>query len=288
MISVGRVININDDTDGDRIKARVLPADQYKTDENIAYAFPILPKMFRVKPKVGEAVLIVTPDDDQRGQRYYFGPIVSQPQFMDYDDFIAGATTLLKGALKEPEKAPSLIPDSVGCIPSDEEVGVYGRGNSDIIIGENNVRIRSGVRKIETKNSEKALTFNGSDPSFIKLKYYNDGLKTDSGITKSSAIIGGNDIVLASSDGDPYFSFNDKDESVSDETFKEMLEKAHQLPYGDILVDFLQSFIKMFKSHTHKYHNLPPCPDSESLKFDTKYPSENLDNILLSKHIKIN
>lgn len=288
MISVGRVININDDTDGDRIKARVLPADQYKTDDNIAYAFPILPKMFRVKPKVGEAVLIVTPDDDQRGQRYYFGPIVSQPQFMDYDDFIAGATTLLKGALKEPEKAPSLIPDSVGCIPSDEEVGVYGRGNSDIIIGEDNVRIRSGVRKIETKNSEKALTFNGSDPSFIKLKYYNDGLKTDSGITKSSAIIGGNDIVLASSDGDPYFSFNDKDESVSDETFKEMLEKAHQLPYGDILVDFLQSFIKMFKSHTHKYHNLPPCPDSESLKFDTNYPSENLDNILLSKHIKIN
>lgn len=288
MIATARVINVYDEYDGDRIKVRLLPADQYKTDENLPYAFPILPKMFRVKPKVGEAVLIITPDDDTRGQRFYFGPIVSQPQNMDYDDFVAGATTLLKGAIKTPSKAPSLNPVSEGCVPKDEEVCVYGRGNTDIVLGDRDVRIRAGVRNIVDEGGEKQLRFNGKDAALLSLKYYDDGLKTDEQTTKSRAVLAGTDIVLASTDGDPFFKMDDKEENISDEVFSEMLQKAHQLPYGDVLVDFLRMFIKMFKSHTHKYHNIPPCPDSESLKFDTKYPTENLEDKLLSKHVKTN
>lgn len=288
MIWTARVISVYDEYDGDRIKARVLPSDQYKTDEHIVYAFPLLPKMFRVKPKVDEAVYILTPDDDPRGQRMYIGPIISQPQFMDKDDFVGGATTLLKGGIKAPEKAPSLLPQSEGCIPKDDEVGVYGRGNTDIILGKNNIRLRAGVRQIENEQGNKVVNFNGNDPAFINLKYYKDGLDNGDNKVKSTAAIVGDDVVLLSSKGFPYFDFNDKDENISDETMKEIIEKAHQLPYGDILVDFLQMFIRMFKSHTHKYHNMPPCPDSESLKFDTKYPSENLDDELLSKHVKIN
>lgn len=289
MISIGRVINTHDDYDGDRIQVRVLPADQYKADENVPYAFPLLPKMFRVKPKLDEAVFIITADDDMRSQRYYIGPIISQPQYVENDDFIAGATSLLRGAIKQPSKAPSLVPDSVGTIPKEDEVVLNGRGTSDIVLGTEDVRIRAGVKTFEiNSNGEKTLKFNGNDPAFVKLDYFEDGLSTNSATSKSTAVIGADDIILASGQGDPYYSFNDKDETVSEEEIKKMIETAHQLPYGDILVDFLKMFIKMFKSHTHKYHNMPPCPDSESLKFDTKYPTANLDDILLSKHVKTN
>lgn len=288
MLGTARVISVYDEYDGDRIKARLLPADQYKTDENLVYAFPIIPKMFRVKPKVGEAVLILTPDDDPRGQRYYFGPIVSQPQYMNYDDFVAGATTLLRGAIREPSKAPSLIPNSVGCVPKDNEVCIYGRGNTDIILSEDDIRIRAGVRNIIDSDGKKEMKFNGDDPAFLSLKYYKDGLDANGQTVKSRAVLAGSEIVLVSTDGNPYFKMDDKEENISDEQFAEMIEKAHRLPYGDILVDFLKTFIEMFKSHTHKYHNMPPCPDDKSLNFDTKYPTGNLEDILLSKHIKIN
>ena len=48
MLGTARVVSVYDEYDGDRIKARLLPADQYKTDENLVYAFPIIPKMFTI------------------------------------------------------------------------------------------------------------------------------------------------------------------------------------------------------------------------------------------------
>ena len=54
-----KVISIDDDTDADRIKVRLAPEDNSKTLSEIEYAFPLLPKMFHVKPKVGEAVLVL-------------------------------------------------------------------------------------------------------------------------------------------------------------------------------------------------------------------------------------
>ena len=52
---------------------------------------------------------------------------------------------------------------------------------------------------------------------------------------------------------------------------KRIIQDAHALPYGDELVKFLTMFLQMFKSHTHKYANLPPCPDDASKKLDMKY-----------------
>ena len=54
-----KVISVEDDTDADRIKVRLSPEDNTKTIDEIDYAFPLLPKMFHVKPKVGEAVFLL-------------------------------------------------------------------------------------------------------------------------------------------------------------------------------------------------------------------------------------
>lgn len=284
-VSIGRVVSIDDPNDGWRIKARVLPADQYKTDNNIDYAFPLLPKIFHVLPKVGEAVLILTADDDLRGQRYYLGPVTSQPQTLNMSDYMLDATSLLKGGVKAPYKSLVNAPDTKGSYPEDDEIGVLGRLNSDIIISDNDVRLRSGARVV---NGIKDIKFNHANPAFVKLRYYPTGLISSGETVDSSVVVAAQDINLISTAGDPLFDLYDREEGVSEDTMKEILSKAHRLPYGDVLVDFLTMFLRMFYSHTHKYHNLPPCPDSESSKFRTKYPLNSFGEKILSKHVRIN
>ena len=72
-------------------------------------------------------------------------------------------------------------------------------------------------------------------------------------------------------------------ESISDEEMTKIIETAHQLPYGDKLVDFLKLLLKAFNTHTHNYHNLPPIPDMT-------YNAVNNFNLndILSKNVKIN
>ena len=74
----------------------------------------------------------------------------------------------------------------------------------------------------------------------------------------------------------------DRDDLISDQTMNEIIEKAHQLPYGDILIEFLEIFRKAFISHVHPYPGLPPCSTDDVIK-TTSY---NLKDIL-SENIRI-
>lgn len=264
---IGEVKNIDDYTDGERIKVRVLPADKDLTVEDLPYSFPLLPKMFHVKPNVGEAVLIICIDDDnQRSQRFYVGPIISQPQQMKHDNFVLGATTLLKNSLMKPKKAPSLNPNTKGCYGGDKDVAVYGRGDTDLILSEKSAKLRCGARKYKISGDE--YEFNKKDPSFLALYEHNTPNINES---NSTAILCSDDINLISNRGNPHFNTSDQENQVAEEEINKMIEKAHVLPYGDVLVDFLTMFLQMFKSHTHKYSNMPPCPDDCSKKLDMKY-----------------
>ena len=63
----------------------------------------------------------------------------------------------------------------------------------------------------------------------------------------------------------------------------EIIEKAHKLPYGDVLVEFLNLFRDAFLKHTHNFPTMPTCPDPNVVNlslFDT--------NEILSKNIRIN
>lgn len=311
MIYFSEVLSIEDTLEGGRIKARVLPADQYKKLDEIPYAFPLLPKLIDIKPKVGESVLVICSDDErQSSQRYYIGPIISQPQKLYKDEFMLGSTSLLSGGLKKPMEPLSNNAEAKGAFAKDEETAIYSRKNSDIILSDDDIRIRSGARLIGESDKTK-VEFNKTTPAFIKLKHNIE--KLDSGSNSQTTIVA-DDINILSNNGSPYFDLYDRDEQITDKTMNEIIDKAHVLPYGDVLVDFLQMFLQMFKSHTHKYSNLPPCPDDNSNKLDIKYGhggsytkddyvsdklgrnrGENVSKTfsgladkLLSKHIRIN
>lgn len=266
-VYIGEVLSVTDSADGCRAKVRLLNSDLHKPIDKIPYAFPLLPKTFYVKPKVGEAVLVFCSDDDeQNSQRFYLGPLISQPQFLKYDSFIAGGTTLLKNALRAPKKAPSLNPNTHGCFANDEDVAVYGRGNTDLILSENDLKLRCGARQFKLAGTD--FEMNKLSPAFLKLTQHDTQLSDES---KSSAILAADNICIVSNNGNPNFNLSDSDEQVSIDEINKMIDKAHVLPYGDILVDFLTMFLQMFKSHTHKYNNMPPCPDDVSKKMDIKY-----------------
>ena len=155
-----KVLSIDDNTDADRIKVRLSPEDNSKTLEEIDYAFPLLPKLFHVKPKLGEAVLILLAvTNDGNSQRYYIGPVISQDHRLYNDPFFSGGDSFLRGSYKKFDVAPRMIPDQNGTLPNDDDVVIRGRKNTDIQLTEDDIRIKAGVKRVYEDNKYK-IAFN--------------------------------------------------------------------------------------------------------------------------------
>ena len=138
LIKICQVIDVYDETDGERIKVRLSPEDDRKSDDKIPYAFPLLPKLLHIKPKVGEFVLVIlTEAGNGYSNRYYIGPIISQPQFMEKEDFLINAMSLYPGSYKGPDIAPSTNADSHGALVENDDIAIYGRKKNDIILTNN-------------------------------------------------------------------------------------------------------------------------------------------------------
>ena len=290
MIILGEVVDIKDINNGGRIRVRIRPIDNtVRLDSEVPFAFPLLPKMLHVKPKLHEMVFIILSDDNNKeSQRYYIGPVISQPQFFEKQIYGAGPSTLLQGSSQKP--APSYEYETNGLLPTDNDVALSSRKNTDILLKDNDILIRCGVKILN--NSE--VFFNQKNPAFVKLKYYPYGHNFEySGRVEnvsSVATIHADKINLISSNGDPYIGITDKENLLNDSAIEEFLNSGHEIPYGDKLCDLLSSFIKVFKDHTHNYNNLPVVHDPNYNEFITKYGVDGkfLKDILLSKNIKIN
>ena len=287
VLKICQVYDTYDETDGERIKVRLSPEDDKLTDDRIPYVYPLLPKLLHVKPKMGEYVLVVlTEAGNGYSNRYYIGPIISQPQFMDDETYGYRALSLYPNVDKTPDIAPSTNPDSDGALAKEEDVAIYGRKKNDIIISDDDIKIRSGSRLIDN-NVKGRLVYNRLDPAFIQLKH-TDNKNTIQGdeenTYRSTATIVADKINLISHKSKtPFRTTNGKQDLITDDVMQEILEKAHQLPYGDILVEFLQLFVKAFLHHTHPYPGMSPCLTDEYfevMRYDL--------NKILSESVRIN
>ena len=281
-VKIGEVESILDDTDGARIKVRLLPDDRGKSIDDIPYALPLMPKLFHVIPKVGELVLIfLGVSGEGLSTRHYVGPIISQPQHMDYDEPLS-ALSLYPGSHKEPEVAPSTNANSHGAFAKENDIAIYGRGKSDVIMTDDDIRIRCGSRVKDSSDCEKII-FNRLDPAFIQLKHTDIKQGEANDEFRSTATVVADKINLISHLSNEPFKTNDKDKLITEEEMLKIIAKAHELPYGDILVDFLKLFVKAFAEHVHPYPGLPPCQTDNYIKT----VSYDMDKIL-SNNIKIN
>ena len=281
IIRIGYVSNTYDEYDGGRIKVRIFPDDDdIRNNDELPYAFPLLPNMVHVVPKVGEAVLIISPKlGNNSSQRYYLGPIIHQPQFMHFDEFLSSTSLLDGGNIINVLPALTRVPEAKGALCTSEDISFKGRGDSDIILREKELMLRCGVRLTDENNKEN-IVFNKTNPTYIKLKHHVNRLNDN---TKSSATIVSEKINLIGTNSRQYFNVQDNNELITDDVMNKIIEEAHVLPYGDTLVEFLKIFIKAFSNHTHAYSGLPPVPNLDYISLQ----NYNLNDIL-SESVRIN
>lgn len=268
IIKKAQVESIIDDADGLRIKART-KQDELKEISELPYAFPLLPKTLQTVPKVGECVLVIFSQlDNNDSDRYYIGPIISQPQYNYYDSYAYGkgsAVSLLQGNSTRPLEKISNYDITTGAFPNTNDISLVGRKGEDIILKDNEVDIRCGIRTQATDGSNKNLLgdviFNSQSPAYIQLKYGNSITSAKGQEANSLINLVADKINLISHKDKNFFNLTDNKELIPSTDLDKIMSNLHQLPYGDILVDVLTKIINALANHVHPYPGLPPCKD---------------------------
>ena len=281
-----KVEYVEDSQAGLRIKVKIPTIDTYEDplNEDWPWAFPLLPKHLHINPKVGECVLVILENPDApKGNRFFVGPVISQQYLLDYDPYNFSSRSMFQGTIGKPLQNPDMDPENEGSIPDREDIVVQGRQNSEVALKNNEIRIRCGFKKDpNTRKIENRLHYNRKNPAYIQMRYKK--MKDAKNKEFSSLInIVADRINLLSHDSPTYFKMTDRKDLISDEELKNVFEKAHPLPYGDVLVDFLYGLVRIFTTHVHPFPMDPPvCVDA-----DRKLLETNLDE-MLSKSIRIN
>lgn len=195
------VLDVEDPMMLNRIRARVLTLDyeaiiksidpvfdesKDKWGERDPFVFtPLLPFYIYCTPKKDELVQVLFANKDYKfDNQYYIQSNMSSPMVSGFDYYVQGTKYTgtgkrykegisiknIDGTHREPSKTYGVFPE-----PGDN--AVMGRGNSDIVIKENEILIRSG--KIKGGLSKNKLPVSNTQRGFIQLS------KFDSEIVKN-------------------------------------------------------------------------------------------------------
>lgn len=278
-----KVISVDDKYYGNRIKVRLGGLDADKNDEDLPYCFPLLPKLVQVFPKVGESVVVILEKNGSSlTNRFYIGPVLSQPYFFNQEMYDLTAFNMLLNRKTMPQQHPEMDPLNNGTLPDREDIALIGRENTDVVLKPNELRLRCGYKENPTGPIKERLHFNKIDPAYIQLKYKK--MKDNNNKEFSSSInIVADRINLLSRDSKTFFNLTDQKDLITDETLMKILDEAHPLVYGDELVSFLKQLIEVFRTHTHPFSMKTPS----FTKSDNTVLEQNLDE-MLSKAVRIN
>ena len=303
-IDIGEVISIIDPNYLGRIKVRVKGprnrgGDDGITDDNLPWAFPLIPKHLSTQPKVGEAVFILSFNKDKKHvDRLYLGPIISQPQQLAYDPLYMSAIRGFTFASEAPSVSVATIPQLKGVFPDPQDVSIQGRYNTDITQKENEVVIRAGKFNVTKSdaNNPYAFTFNAKTQGYIQIK--NEAIikpKSDTEDAEKGTvtnIVSSKINLITHKDGSPRFNVTNQDNLISDDELARILEEAHQMVFGDILLEYLRLLKDALFYHVHNGHgnmatDLTASGNKQAVA-DFKKKADDLEKAMLSKNIRIN
>ena len=275
LLKIGKVSEVEnsmtkDGTGAMRIRVRFPHDNEPGNDKNLPWVWPLLPKAFQTAPKIGEAVLVMNTDPSfPNSQRYYIGPIISQPQYQyknSYDD----ATTMLKGEMHEPIASIDTNPDAKGSFPKQTDVAVVGRKSEDIILRDSEINIRAGIRQKPAETNgmrdQGYIIFNNINPAYIQLKFNDNGSFTGdaNGVYHSSVNIVADKINLISNNDKSSKvtdNIHDPDELITNDKLPSIMNELHQVPLGDKLVYLLKIMRGAIMNHVHPWAGMQQCGD---------------------------
>jgi hypothetical protein len=286
-----------------RLKARIKGSistggDDGLNDEELAWCFPMLPKHFSVQPKKGEVVIIFTfSKQQQHADRLYIGPIISQLPKLDKDDYLTALAGFTFGPT-QPNVSTNQIPELNGVFGKTDDVIINGRYNTDLIQRKNEVIIRAGkfVTQPVTEKNPYGIAFNSSTQAYIQIK--NDAIISPKSSEKPEQFGSVTNIVsnkinlLTHSDGNPRFNLTDPESLISQEELEKILSEAHQIPFGDVLLEYLILLKNAFFAHVHNGSGNPPTDltisGNKQALAAFKAKAEALEKAMLSRNIRIN
>lgn len=264
---------------------------------NLPNCHPLLPKFNAVIPKVGETVIVFMLSEEEKfSDRFYIGPIISNSSEIKKQTKFEGATQNLSTSILSPQKDLSKIESVRGVYSeydNEDNVIIQGRDNTDIVFKKSEVLIRGG-KFIEND----PLTFNQTNPAYIQIK--SDFEIVDGEEIKKISV---NNIVankinlLTYDDGSPQFNLTERNLKegttpyITNEELDRILNEAHPLVFGDVLLEYLIAFRKAFQFHAHNKLGANPPTDRVDISnavetFEKLAPK--LESTMLSKNIKIN
>lgn len=289
VIRFGYVTNISDPHGGGRIQVRTPYDNTIKNDEELPYYFPLLPKMMHIVPKVGEMVLVFSMSPgDYNHLNFFIGPLISQQSKLMYEDAQESIPSIgYWGWKPNPEIAKGVKPM---LYPAEDDISIEGRKDTGIQLKDEEVRVKAGVKVVDINGPKN----NVISPAFISLKFYPDNDYELDGYKSTATIVADKINLLGTKTTDPEttnipvtenkdMNAEEQDNLISDEAMKELVNKAHQVPFGDTLIDFLDLLRNALATHVHPFPTMAPCSD-ENMKTVQGY---ELDRIL-SDNVRIN
>lgn len=284
--------------DGLRVRAEIEGKDYPKNNnpKYLPWAFPLLPKTFQSIPKIGESVLLLY-DAESNGQRYYIGPIISQPQFNTFCDIKDSKSLLSVPSYNKsaPLERISNNDSTNGAFPKSTDVAVIGRGAEDILMRyddiskSSEIQLRSGIRGESTYDSDENMKgniiFNGTDPAYIQLKY-KKGLASKKDMEANSIInlVANRINIMSNKDDNIAHNLNNKDSMIEDSKIDDVMKNLHQVPMGDKLVEVLEIMKGCIMHHVHPWAGMEQCGDWGG--YINKLDGYDMKSIL-SKYVRI-
>jgi len=179
LIRIGEVVDNTDPQETGRLLVRITGIDKLDDDNNLTPCYPLIPKFLNIYPDVGEAVFIFQYEHKTglksatKTKRYWMGPIVSQLQNLEKEDY-KDALSQEPDGYTNPGTPITTLKGANGAYPKKKDIALQGRDNTDVILKEKEIQIRAGKFDIADN-----LKFNKKDPSYIQLKYGNSEIKKE-------------------------------------------------------------------------------------------------------------
>lgn len=279
--------------------------DKGIADADLPNCFPLLPKHLNFVPKVDEVVMVFIPNKDEKdGDRYYLGPFVSTETKLEGDYVNSGANSVKLNGISEPPEEIDKIIKAKGVYENPKHVVIEGRNNTDFIQRNGEILIRAG--KFVEENTK---LFNNQNPGYFQIKYnqifneielneYGVGAANPENEPKQKNItvtnIVSEKINLITHNSEDNFNLTSNDSSddgaaeyISDDEMDKILNYAHPLVFGDVLIEYLKLLKQAFLTHRHQINQVPAQPEGYPITDFVKRAGE-LEKAMLSKNIRIN
>lgn len=279
----------------DRLKTRI---------QELPNCIPLLPRNNNIIPKKGQRVLILLNgyDESTYADRFYIGPLSDSELNIKNTSLFTGSESLFKTTFTALSEDIKKIPEAKGVYAeydNDYDYAIKGRDNADIVFKTSEVLIRGGKF---VKNNPKE--FNNVNPAYIQIKHgFKFNISNENGSTTTKEIsvnnIVANKINLITYDNGikskaKQFSLtklNNKENRapyIDDEELNKILNEAHPVVFGDILIKYLKLLETAFLSHNHNDFGIStPILENELIKPFIQQ-KEILKQEMLSQNIKVN